>query len=102
VALFGDQILSANFPFTFEVQLGSLGERQRRLATFGQVEPAVPGILPNDRMNRENAARYLDRKPKTLAMWATEGKGPPAHKAGGRVFYFKKDLDEFLGIEAAA
>ncbi len=66
------------------------------------VEHVRVRILPNDRLNRENAARYLDRKPKTLAMWATEGKGPPAHKAGGRVFYFKKDLDEFLGIEAAA
>ena len=59
-------------------------------------------ILPDGRMDRKNAARYLGRRPKTLAMWTMQGKGPPAHKAGGRVFYFKKDLDEFLGIEAGA
>ncbi len=58
-------------------------------------------VLPDGRMDRENAARYLDRKAKTLAMWSLEGKGPPAHKAGGRVFYLKRELDEFLGIVAA-
>ncbi len=59
-------------------------------------------VLPDGRMDRENAARYLGRKAKTLAMWSLEGKGPPAHKAGGRVFYFKRELDQFLGIVAAA
>ena len=67
-----------------------------------EVERVRIRILPDGRMNRENAARYLDRSAKTLAMWAMEAKGPPAHKAGGRVFYFKTELDEFLGIEAAA
>ena len=66
------------------------------------VEPVRVRILPDGRMDRENAARYLGRSPKTLSMWTLEGKGPPAHKAGGRVFYFKAELDEFLGIEAAA
>ena len=59
-------------------------------------------VLPDGRMDRENAARYLGRKAKTLAMWSLEGKGPPAHKAGGRVFYLKRELDEFLGVVAAA
>ena len=67
-----------------------------------EVEPIRVRILPDGRMDRENAARYLGRKPKTLAMWTMQGKGPPAHKAGGRVFYFKRELDEFLGIEAVA
>ncbi len=67
-----------------------------------EIEPVRIRILPDGRMNRENAAKYVDRAAKTLAMWAMEGKGPPTHKAGGRVFYFKKDLDDFLGIEAAA
>ena len=66
------------------------------------VEPVRVRILPDGRMDRENAARYLGRRPKTLAMWKLEGKGPPAHKAGGRVFYFRKELDAFLGIKAAA
>ncbi len=59
-------------------------------------------VLPDGRMDRENAARYLGRRPKTLSMWSLEGKGPPAHKAGGRVVYFKRELDQFLGIVAAA
>ncbi len=67
-----------------------------------EVEPIKVRILPGGRMDRKNAARYLDRKPKTLAMWTMQGRGPPAHKAGGRVFYFKRELDEFLGIEAGA
>jgi len=33
-------------------------------------------VLPDGRMDRENAARYLGRRPKTLAMWAWHGKGP--------------------------
>ena len=59
-------------------------------------------VLPDGRMDRENAARYLGRKAKTLAMWKLQGKGPPAHKAGGRVFYLKRELDAFLGLEAVA
>ena len=66
------------------------------------VEPVRVRILPDGRMDRENAAIYLGRKAKTLAMWKLEGKGPPAHKAGGRIFYLRKELDEFLGIEVAA
>lgn len=66
------------------------------------VDPVRVRILPDGRMDRVNAAIYLGRRPKTLAMWKLEGKGPPAHKAGGRCFYLKKELDEFLGIEAAA
>ncbi len=67
-----------------------------------EIETVRIRMLPDGRMDRENAAKYLNRRPKTLAMWAMEGKGPPAHKVGGRVFYFKKNLDAFLGIEAAA
>ena len=67
-----------------------------------EIEPIRVRILPDGRMDRKNAARYLGRKPKTLAMWTMQGRGPPAHKAGGRVFYFKRELDEFLGIEAVA
>ena len=59
-------------------------------------------VLPDGRMDRKNAARYLDRTVKTLAMWKLQGRGPPAHKAGGRCFYLKKELDAFLGLEAVA
>lgn len=53
-------------------------------------------ILPDGRMTREDAARYLGMKPKTLAMWALQGKGPPSVRVGGRRFYFKDALDAFI------
>ena len=60
------------------------------------VEQVRVRVLPDGRMDRENAAKYLGRATKTLAMWAIEGKGPPWVKVGGRVFYFKDALDKFI------
>ncbi len=60
------------------------------------VEQVRVRVLPDGRMSREDAARYLGRKSKTLAMWALQGKGPPMVKVGGRVFYFRDDLDGFV------
>ena len=56
-------------------------------------------VLPDGRMNREDAAKYIGIKPKTLAMWAVKGRGPRAIKVGGRNFYFQADLDRFIGGE---
>ena len=53
-------------------------------------------VLPDGRMDRENAALYLGLKPKTLAMWAMDGKGPRVKKVGSRCFYFKDELDAFV------
>jgi hypothetical protein len=53
-------------------------------------------MLPDGRMTREDSARYLGLKEKTLAMWALQKKGPPFVRVGGRVFYFKEDLDAFV------
>jgi Helix-turn-helix domain len=53
-------------------------------------------VLPDSRLERKDAAAYLGRTPKTLAHWATAGRGPRAVKVGGRVFYFLQDLDEFI------
>jgi hypothetical protein len=58
-------------------------------------------VLPDGRMARDDAARYLGHKPKTLAMWAFQGKGPRFVRVGGRVFYFKEDLDAFIRGETA-
>ena len=58
-------------------------------------------ILPDGRMAREDAARYLGLKPKTLAMWELNSKGPKSVKVGGRRFYFKDVLDAFVRGEAA-
>ena len=61
-----------------------------------EIEPVRVRILPDGRMDRENAARYLGLKPKTLAMWALNGKGPSVQKTGGRCFYLQAELDAFI------
>ena len=66
------------------------------------IEQVRVRILPDGRMARNDAANYLGLKPKTLAMWAMEGKGPQAHRVGGRCFYYKHDLDTFVRGETPA
>lgn len=56
-------------------------------------------ILPDGRMDRKNAAKYLGFSPKTLAIWHSQGTGPRCVKVRGLAFYFKDDLDAV--IEAA-
>jgi hypothetical protein len=58
-------------------------------------------VLPDGRMDRQNAARYFGRQPKTLAMWALQGKGPRLVKVGGRIFYFREDPDALVRGNAA-
>ena len=53
-------------------------------------------VLPDGRMTRSDAAKYLGHQPKTLAMWQLQRKGPRSVLAGGRRFYFKEDLDAFI------
>ena len=59
-------------------------------------------ILPDGRMTRQDAARYLGNKPKTLAMWELNGTGPRSVKVGGRRFYFKEVLDAYIRGEKAS
>ena len=68
---------------------------------IAEIETVHVRVLPDGRMDRENAARYLGLKPKTLAMWLLEKKGPPSLKVGGKRFYFKDQLDAFIQGEAA-
>jgi hypothetical protein len=58
-------------------------------------------VLPDGRLSRNDAAAYLGRQPKTLAMWALEKRGPPIVHVGGRCFYRLADLQAFTGTEAA-
>ena len=60
------------------------------------VETPRVRILPDGRLTRSDAARYLGYESKTLAMWALQGKGPQSVRVGGRVFYFQQALDEFI------
>ena len=53
-------------------------------------------VLPDGRLTRDDAARYLGNEPKTLAMWKLQGKGPRSVKVGGRIFYYRDDLDAFI------
>ena len=66
-----------------------------------EIEPIRVRVLQDGRMDRNNAAKYIGRAVKTLAMWAMEGKGPPVHKIGGRCFYYRNDLDAFIEGKAA-
>ncbi len=65
-----------------------------------ELEPVRVRILPNGQIDSNNAAKYVNRAPKTLAMWRMRGIGPPWTKCGGRIFYFKSDLDAFLSGDA--
>ena len=66
-----------------------------------ELEPVRVRILPNGNMDSNNAAKYVGRAPKTLAMWRMQGIGPEWTKNGGRVFYNKEALDAFIRGEAA-
>ena len=67
-----------------------------------QIETPRVRILPDGRMSRENAAKYLGYKPKTLAMWDTEDPNKLGSvKVGGRRFYYKERLDAFIRGDAA-
>ena len=67
-----------------------------------ELEPVRVRVLPGGRMDSNNAAKYLNRAPKTLAMWRMQGIGPEWNKCGGRVFYLKDALDAFIQGKAAA
>ena len=61
-----------------------------------EVEVVRVRVLPNGNMDSNNAAKYVNRAPKTLAMWRMQGIGPDWTKCGGRVFYNKEALDAFM------
>jgi len=52
-------------------------------------------VLPDGRMDTRNTAIYTGYSEKTLAMQRCRGKGPKFVKLG-RVFYYKKDVDDWL------
>ena len=52
-------------------------------------------VLPDGRLDTQNAAKYLGLSPKTLAMMRTGGTGPKFIKRG-RVFYYLEDLQGWM------
>ena len=73
----------------------------QQLTSTTALEHVHVRILPDGRMTRQDAARYLGMKPKTLAMWQLGGKGPRSCLVGGRRFYFQEELDAFIRGETA-
>ena len=65
------------------------------------VEQIKVRVLPDGRMTRHDAARYIGVEDKTLANWGLIGKGPPSVLVGGRRFYYLTKLDAFIRGEAA-
>ncbi|WP_419816138.1 DNA-binding protein [Glacieibacterium sp.] len=59
-------------------------------------------VLPDDRVDRLNAALALNRSPKTLAEWRRLGIGPRAFNVGGRVFYRWSEVQAFGAGEKVA
>jgi len=57
-------------------------------------------ILPGDWVDRKNAAKAMNRSPKTLAEWKRLGIGPRAHNRGGRIFYRWDDVQAAMSGEA--
>lgn len=52
-------------------------------------------VLPDGRLDRNNAAKFLGLAPKTLAEYQRLGKGPVSVKVGGRRFYKLDTLKAF-------
>ena len=70
------------------------------------VEPIIERVrirlLPDGRMTRRDAARYLGIAVKTLAMWDLEYPNRLGGvKVGGRRFYYLEKLDHFICGKAA-
>ena len=53
-------------------------------------------IHPDNRLDAYNASLYLGLSKKTLAMMRCNGNSPKFIKLGNRVFYMKRDLDEWI------
>ena len=53
-------------------------------------------ILPDGRMRRDDAAKYLGLKSTTLAAWHLQKKGPASVRVGGKRYYFRSELDRFI------
>ena len=65
-----------------------------------EVEPVKIRVLPDGRMDSNNAAKYLNRSPKTLAMWRMQGIGPKWRKVNGRIEYTTEGCNDHLRGEA--
>lgn len=52
-------------------------------------------VLPDGRVDRPNAAKFLGYTSGTLRNWAYRGIGPMVRKVGGKAFYRLEDLEAY-------
>lgn len=52
--------------------------------------------ISNDTVDTNGAAPILGVAPSTLNTWRSRGTGPKFHRIGGRIRYFKADLQAWL------
>lgn len=65
-----------------------------------QIEEVRVRILPDGRLTRADAAKFLGMTPGTLANWEVRGEGPRSVTVGSRKFYYKADLEAFIATGA--
>ena len=56
--------------------------------------------MATELLTAKEAAGLLGLKPKTLARWRWEGKGPIYRKIGRKPLYARQDLEEFIASAA--
>ncbi len=59
-------------------------------------------VLPDGRVPRADAARFLGVATATMAGWSVRGLGPLPRRVGGRVFYYLRDIEAFRDTGARA
>jgi predicted DNA-binding transcriptional regulator AlpA len=52
--------------------------------------------FPDGRMDTQNASKYVGLSNKSMAQMRCEGTGPNFIKLGGKVFYYRSDLDTWI------
>lgn len=52
-----------------------------------------------ERLNKSTAATYLRVSERSLDLWRAQDRGPRSHKIGGRLYWLKSDLDEWLNAQ---
>ncbi len=73
------------------------------MVDLGKMLGGVAHLSVEDvRLTRREAASYLRCGVATLERWASQGKGPPCKRVGGKFLYPLPDLREFAGVKPRA
>lgn len=78
----------------------SNGDRLERIANALLARGYSVGLPPDYRITRNVAAIVLQRSPKTMANWRSDGYPLKQHVLGNRVYYDLADVLAILGGEA--